>query len=156
MLGNAAGQLAECSSNQRIQVNPMCRAVRSGERDLVVGLLDRQRPGFTLVELLVSVFVLTVGLLALTGASAVVAQQIGGGAQLTLAATTAQSRFEALRGSDCATLASGASERGGIRERWSVTRAGIVLEVSDTVSIAGRVGRRVHVFHTAIPCRPRP
>ena len=131
-------------------------AALSGQRDLVIGLSDRQRPGFTLVELLVSVFVLTIGLLALTGASAVVARQIGGGAQLTLAATTAQSRFETLRGRDCSTLASGTSERGGIHERWSVTRTGIVLEVSDTVSIAGRVGRRVHVFHTSIPCRPRP
>ena len=116
----------------------------------------RRRPGFTLVELVVSVVVLAVGLLALTGASAVVARQVGGGAQLTLAATMAQSRFESMRGRDCTTLESGASERGGIAEQWSVVRSGPVLEVTDTVKLAGRHAHRVHAFRTSIPCRDRP
>ena len=134
----------------------MQRTALSKQRVIAIDLIEGRRSGFTLVELLVSMFVLTVGLLALTGASAVVARQIGGGAQLTLAATTAQSRFEVMRSRDCTALASGSSERGGIREGWGVTHAGVVLEVSDTVSVAGRIGRRVHVFHTAIPCRLRP
>ena len=134
----------------------MQRTALSRQRVNATDLVEGRRSGFTLVELLVSMFVLTVGLLALTGASAIVARQIGGGAQLTLAATTAQSRFEVMRSRDCTVLTSGWSEHGGIREGWGVTRAGVVLEVSDTVSIAGRVGRRVHVFHTAIPCGSRP
>lgn len=114
------------------------------------------RSGFTLVELVVSVLVLAVGLLALTGASAVVARQINGGAQLTLAATMAQSRFESMRGRDCSTLEGGASERGGIAEQWSVVRMGPVLEVTDTVRIMGRHAQRVHAFRTSIPCLDRP
>ena len=112
----------------------------------------RARSGHTLVELVVSVLVLAVGLLALTGASAVVARQLNGGAQLALAATVAQSRFETMRSRDCATLESGASEHRGITERWSVVRIGRTVEVTDTVWIEGRHTRRMHTLRTSIPC----
>lgn len=108
--------------------------------------------GFTLVELLVSVLVLSIGLLALTGASAVVARQIGGGARMALAASIAESRFERLRAQDCATLAAGASASRGIEERWTVSRVPGALDISDTVMLSLHRGRRVYVFEALLPC----
>ena len=113
---------------------------------------DRSRRGFTVIELLVSTFVLAVGLLALTGASAVVARQLGGGAQLILAATLAQSRFESMRAHDCASLESGSARQGELEERWTVARSGLVVEVVDTIVTAAPHGRRIHAFRTLLPC----
>ena len=113
---------------------------------------DHSRRGFTLIELLVSTFVLAIGLLALTGASAVVARQLGGGAQLTLAATLAQSRFESMRARDCASLESGSARQGELEERWTVARSALVVEVTDTIVTGARHGRRVHAFRTLLPC----
>ena len=116
------------------------------------GIANRPRRGFTLIELLVSTFVLAIGLLALTGASAVVARQITGGAQLTLAATLAQSRFESMRVRDCASLEGGSATQGELRERWTVARSGALVEVTDTIMVPARHGWRLHAFRTALQC----
>ena len=112
---------------------------------------ERER-GFTLIELLVSVLVLSIGLLALTGASAVVARQIAGGARMTLAASIAESRFERLRAQDCMMLAGGASSSRGIEERWTITRHAGALGISDSVTMSLRRGERVYVFEALLPC----
>lgn len=64
----------------------------------------RARGGFTLVELVVAIVILTIGVLGLASTAAVVMRQINGGAQQARAANVAQERFEALRVVDCATL----------------------------------------------------
>jgi prepilin-type N-terminal cleavage/methylation domain-containing protein len=112
--------------------------------------------GFTLIEILVSVVVLAVGLLALMGASAVVAHQIAGGAQLTIAATVAQSRFETMRARPCRFLTGGSSEQRGIREVWTVVHRSRLVEVTDTVVIPGRDGQRTHAIRSSIPCLAEP
>jgi prepilin-type N-terminal cleavage/methylation domain-containing protein len=119
--------------------------------------LRRVKPGgFTLIEILVSVVVLAVGLLALMGASAVVAHQIAGGAQLTIAATIAQSRFETMRARPCRSLTGGSSEQRGIREVWSVVHRSRLVEVTDTIVVPGRDGQRTHAIRSSIPCSTEP
>lgn len=112
----------------------------------------RARCGYTLVELLVSVLVLTVGLLALTGATAVVARQVNGGAQMSLAASVAQSRFERLRATDCTTIVDGTSEQRGVVERWTVARSKGAVTVTDTVVFETPGARRVYAFESLLPC----
>lgn len=108
--------------------------------------------GFTLAELLISVLVLSIGLLALTGASAVIARQVNGGARMSLAASVAESRFERLRAQDCATAADGASASRGIAETWSVTRMPGGVRITDTVALDLHRGRRVYVFEALVSC----
>src|SRR5437773_11371656 len=79
--------------------------------------------GFTLVELMLSLMLFTVGILSLTATSAVVVRMMGGARQQTIAATMAQSRFERLRGLACSSpaLTGGSATAPRIRETWTVT-----------------------------------
>jgi prepilin-type N-terminal cleavage/methylation domain-containing protein len=65
----------------------------------------RVRGGFTLAELMVSVVVITVGVLALAGSSVGVLRQMRYGHQSALAAMVAQSRMENLRSRSCSAYA---------------------------------------------------
>ena len=122
------------------------RSRRPGERR------PARSRGFTLVELMVTIIVLTIGLLAMAGTTAVITRHIGGGAQMALAAGTAQTRFERLRSDPCAGLASGADTSRGIAEKWTVTAMPRAVRVTDTVSFQTPRGTRSHGYVTLIPC----
>ncbi|HUF26703.1 MAG TPA: hypothetical protein VMM18_06950 [Gemmatimonadaceae bacterium] len=109
-----------------------------------------------MIELLISVLVLSIGLLALTGASAVILRQITGGAQLGIAATVAQGRLERLRGEDCRLIAGGTSTERGITESWTVLRTAGRVEVVDSVSLRTRAGSRSWTFRSIISCPEIP
>lgn len=115
---------------------------------------QREKRGFTLVEIMVAIIVLSIGLLGLASTSAVVTRQIGGGAQMTLAASTAQARFEILRSMDCTLLSSGSASARGISEVWTVTALTRAREVTDTVKFTTPRGQSVHAYRTMIPCVP--
>jgi type II secretion system protein I len=115
------------------------------------------RTGFTIVELLVTLVILSTGLLALHGATALTLRMVGGGWTRTLAANVAQQRLEQLRASACTGAASGSDETRGIRERWTVSphRAGAGIEL--TVEYLVRVPRggtspRSATFRALMPC----
>ena len=78
------------------------------------------RQGFTLVDLIVAIVILSIGVLGLASTAAVVTPQIGGGAQQTRAATVAQTRFEELRSMPCAAYGglpfTGTASANGFRE----------------------------------------
>ena len=67
------------------------------------------RKGFSLIELMVAIMMLTVGLLGLAATTAVSTQMIGAGGRHTLAASVAQSRFETMQRGPCAALTAGSS-----------------------------------------------
>jgi prepilin-type N-terminal cleavage/methylation domain-containing protein len=68
--------------------------------------MSRER-GFTLVEIIIAILVLTVGLLALMSTSAYVTRMIGRGQRSAVAATHAGQRLEQLRVSGCTSQAAG-------------------------------------------------
>ena len=112
----------------------------------------RKEAGFTLVELMVTILMLTVGLLGMAGTTAVMTRQIGDGAQMALAATNAQARFELLRSQDCVGLAAGTAESRGITEVWTVTLLARSVQVTDTVKFTTPRGKRSYAYRTLIPC----
>jgi len=79
--------------------------------------------GFTLIELMLSLMLFTVGILSLGATSSIVVRTMGGAREQTLAATMAQSRFEQLRGLACSSsqLTGGSASTRGIAEKWTVT-----------------------------------
>ncbi|GAC1650610.1 MAG: hypothetical protein NVS4B3_09680 [Gemmatimonadaceae bacterium] len=79
------------------------------------------RAGFTLVELMIAMLILTVGMLALSSTSASVVKAMTGGRQQTLAAQMAQSRLEQLRGVNCAQLVAGTGGARGVTESWGAS-----------------------------------
>jgi|SRR5690242_10508759 len=80
--------------------------------------------GFTLVELMVAVMVMTVGILGLASTAAVVMRMMHGGVRQTLAANVVAARFETRRKKRCDSLSSGSSSTRGIAEDWTVSSGG--------------------------------
>jgi type II secretion system protein I len=120
------------------------------------------RRGFTIVELLFTLVILSAGLLALHGSSALTLRMVGGGWTRTLAASVAQQRLEQLRASACAGATSGSNETRGIREQWTLSphgsagaaaTVGIELTVEYLVRVPrGATSRRSATFRALVPC----
>ena len=120
----------------------------------------RETQGFTLVELLLSLMLFTVGILSLTATSAVVVRMMGGARQQTIAATMAQSRFERLRGLACSApaLTGGSATARGIAETWTVTvpatpnTAMTVRLMTDSIKYSTPRGVRLRVYTSHRTC----
>src|SRR2546430_3587914 len=67
----------------------------------------KREQGFTIVEVIVAIMVLTVGLLALVTSAALVTRMIGRGQRSAVAAQYAQRRLEMLHATGCRSQASG-------------------------------------------------
>lgn len=76
--------------------------------------------GFTIVETLVAVMVLTVGLLALVSTAAVATRLISDGQRQTVVSTRAHERIEILRAQGCPIAGSGSEARGAFAVAWQV------------------------------------
>jgi prepilin-type N-terminal cleavage/methylation domain-containing protein len=112
----------------------------------------RTRGGFSLMELLVSISMLSIGALALASLSAVVMRNVNGAAQQTIAATIAQSRFEQLRGLPCTQLESGSADTRGMDESWKVIPETRSVTVVLTISYDDGRRNRLNIHETIIPC----
>lgn len=114
------------------------------------------RRGFTVIELVVTIVVLTVGLLAMAANSAVIGRQMRGARVMNEAAATAQARFEVLRASPCAALSGGSATVGQVSEVWTTANATRVVIVTDTVKFTTRYGQQAYAYRTSIPCISLP
>ena len=76
----------------------------------------KREQGFTIVEVIIAIIVLTVGLLGLVTSAALVTRMIARGQRSAVAAQYAQRRLEILRTSGCKTQAGGTEVlmRGGV------------------------------------------
>jgi prepilin-type N-terminal cleavage/methylation domain-containing protein len=110
------------------------------------------RKGFSLIELMVAIMILTVGLLGLAATSAVATQMIGSGGRHTLAASVAQSRFELLRRGPCATLSGGSGNTRGVSESWQIDSVRTSAFLTERVTYQTRRGPRTQIFRSVRPC----
>jgi prepilin-type N-terminal cleavage/methylation domain-containing protein len=117
--------------------------------------------GWTLVEVLVALVVLGIGILALTGSSAMVNRMIGRGKVETHAALLAARRVEILRLAARSTsprCASSSFASGGpimiegLTQSWSVAPEGQVRRLRVSVSYLTIRGSRSAVLETTIEC----
>ncbi|HKI94772.1 MAG TPA: prepilin-type N-terminal cleavage/methylation domain-containing protein [Gemmatimonadales bacterium] len=81
------------------------------------------RRGFTIVEVLIAVLVLTVGMLGLVTTAALTTRMIGQGQRYTEASTLASQRFEILRARSCTALADSTETQGAYTVGWTVASA---------------------------------
>ncbi|MGH7509805.1 MAG: type IV pilus modification PilV family protein [Gemmatimonadales bacterium] len=123
--------------------------------------MKRSTSGFTLVEVLVAIVVLTIGLIALVGTSAMVTRMIGRGKVQTRVAQVASSRIEALRlaaystSPRCAAAAfanGGPVITDGLTESWTVPVVGKVRNVQVDVTYRTVRGPRTASLQTRIEC----
>lgn len=132
---------------------------------------NRRRAGFSLIELIVAMTILSVGLLALAGTALTVTRQMRTSTLRTEAANIAGQRFEELRSMrkrNCSAFKdSSASWPRGIQEGWryapvpreanaNKTLAGdSAVMITDSVTFTVRRGSPVKiVFQSVLTCTP--
>lgn len=118
----------------------------------------RARRGFSLVEILVAVVILSIGVLGLVAGSTVVVRMMGEGMTTTVASSTIQTRMERIAGQRCDSLKLGVKDsliRPNVRERWIISDAGNnTRKINDTITWITQRGNRSLGYVTIIPCRP--
>jgi prepilin-type N-terminal cleavage/methylation domain-containing protein len=105
--------------------------------------MTQKTSGFTLIEVMVAIVILSIGLLALGGATANVSKMVGHGKWTTAASQLATRRLETVRqiaNSTSPTCTSGALVSGGplavgsMTESWNISGTGGMRRVIITVS----------------------
>ena len=126
----------------------------------------RSRSGFTLVEMMVAVMIITIGLLGLASTAGYVVKQISGGTQQTLAATAVQTRTDWMLSRPCTSIKNDSTTptKRGVTEHWITgAKTNNVLQVTDTVkySLVGswaasnkyaHAGTKTNTFTIMVPC----
>jgi prepilin-type N-terminal cleavage/methylation domain-containing protein len=117
--------------------------------------------GFTLVEVIVAIVVMSVGVIALAGSTGLVTRMIGRGKVDTRVAQVASRRIETLRLTAASTTprctAAGFANGGpvsadGLTETWTVSAAGKVRSIQVNVSYRTARGPRTASVLTRIDC----
>ena len=124
----------------------------------------RLAPGFTLVEVMVAIVVLTIGVTALAGSSAMVTRMIGRGRTTTVVAEVAERRLAWMRGLAASTsppctsdgLTGGSAMEQGVYEAWRIDGAGPsrTAAVLVTYALPGGLGSRTDTVVTVLSCAP--
>lgn len=111
--------------------------------------------GFTVVEVLIAVLILTVGLLGMVTTAALTTRMIAQGQRYSEASAIANERFEILRAKSCAEMTGGSAQLGRFAVSWTVTPdpANTRRQVDVTVVSPVPGGTRTDRFTTIIACR---
>ena len=118
--------------------------------------MARNRSGFTVVEVMIAMLVLSIGVLAMTATATMVQRQMGSAQQQSLAAFTAQTRFEQLRSVNCQTITSGSGTNRTVSEAWVKKDTARAVILTDSVTYTTHYGQRVQVYSTIVPCPANP
>lgn len=109
--------------------------------------------GYTLVEIVVALFVFTTGGLALAAGSALLAREMGNNRLRAEASRLAAGRREIVR-STCRIAQSGSERRGSILSEWTVSPLdSTAVRLAGTVSYMTARGSRTESYSATIACR---
>lgn len=116
------------------------------------------RAGFTIVEIMVAVVILSIGILGLAATAAVVTRQMTGAVHQNVAANVAYSRMERIRTGNCVAMLDSSNTNGvttrNVTEKWQIARLDNAIAVDLRISYKVRgVERRQH-YHSEFPCTP--
>jgi len=116
--------------------------------------MTRDNAGFTIIEILVAIIVLTIGLLGLVSTAGLVTRMIGQGQRYTVASTLASERFEILRAEGCPAAGTGSETRGTYGITWTVTAVagGKGRQIAAAVTSRTTRGTRTDNFTTTQLC----
>jgi prepilin-type N-terminal cleavage/methylation domain-containing protein len=105
----------------------------------------KNRSGFTIVEIVVAIVILSVGLLGLVTTAALVSRMIAQGQRYSMATTLANRRFEMLAAKHCNALGSGGNDTvGRITMTWTVTNVNSAGGRRIVMTVNSPTGRGTH------------
>ena len=110
------------------------------------------RRGFSLIELIVAILILTVGILALAATAGQVTRMVGWGGRYGASAVVAGAQLEQLRATPCASLASGTATKGIYSLTWTITTSGNLRTMTLTVKYPNGRTTRNDVYETYRSC----
>jgi prepilin-type N-terminal cleavage/methylation domain-containing protein len=122
--------------------------------------MRRRESGFTLIEVMVAVTILSLGVAALLGSSALVSGMVSDGKYATHAAVVAERRFDLLRtaaartspGCTHAAFASGTATVDRVSETWTVRVGAKFADIREIVSYRTRRKAHTDTLYTTVPC----
>jgi prepilin-type N-terminal cleavage/methylation domain-containing protein len=123
-------------------------------------MIRQSTRAFTLIEVMVALVLLTVGVVALVGSSAMVSRMIGRGRGSTVAVQVATAGLERLRRVAAATsprcaspqFVSDSTTTNGISERWTVEGSGLSRRVSVILAYRDPRGQMCDTLRTVVLC----
>jgi Tfp pilus assembly protein FimT len=118
------------------------------------GMLTQRRRGYTLLEIVIALFLFTVGGLALVAISAVIGRELDANAVRERAGRIAASRLEVL-GANCRGASGGREIIGRIESEWSVSFPDSShLSVLESIKYPTRRGGRTDLYRATLACPP--
>jgi prepilin-type N-terminal cleavage/methylation domain-containing protein len=106
-----------------------------------------RRDGFTIVEVVIAIIMLSIGVLALAGTAGAITRMMSNGQRKTRSVAMASSVIDSLRvvaNGNCAALpSSGSGSQAGVSTSWTVSNAGSTgTDHTVTVLMSYRIGPR--------------
>ncbi len=108
--------------------------------------------GFTLVEVIVAILLLTIALLTLEGSASVTVRELAEGQRETLATRLAERQRERAFGTACAAF-TGVDSGNGVTANWAVTLTGQRVRLTQHTSFETRSGPRRESYDAVGLCR---
>ena len=108
--------------------------------------------GFTLVEVLVSLIVLAVGLLAIMSTLASGTRSMTAGFESVVTSARAAEVLESVRVGDCGKPSAGSESDGAMELSWRLDPVGLRLGRVTVVISSGRLRSRADTFSSIFPC----
>ena len=113
----------------------------------------RARRGFTLIEMIIAIMVMSIGIMGLAGTASYVAMQMGGGNAQTVAAALATKVSDSLSARRCSALVSGSQTKRGVSISWNVADSSRTRWVTEQVQYRPKRGpMKTLNYMTVIQC----
>ncbi len=114
--------------------------------------IGRPRHGFTVIEMIIAIMVMSIGILGLAGTARYVAMQMGNGSTQTVAATFATKVADSLSARRCASIVGGSATKRGVTITWTVADSTRTKWVTEQVQYKTKSGAKTLSYLTVIQC----
>ena len=112
----------------------------------------RARHGFTVIEMIIAIMVMSIGIMGLAGTARYVAMQMGNANNQTVAATFATKVADSLSARRCAAIVGGTQTKRGVTITWTVADSSRTKWVTEQVQYKTKSGPKTLNYLTVIQC----
>ena len=112
----------------------------------------RARHGFTVIEMIIAIMVMSIGIMGLAGTARYVAMQMGNGRSQTIAATFATKVADSLSARRCSSIVGGTQTKRGVTITWTVADSTKTKWVTESVQYRTKSGAKTVNYLTVIQC----
>jgi len=112
----------------------------------------RARRGFTLVEMIIAIIVMSIGIMGLAGTATYVVRQVGEGSTQTVAAALAAQLTDSLSSRRCSNIVAGNQTKRRVTLTWTVDDSSRTKWIRTQVQYPTKRGARTLNYQTVVQC----